>query len=60
MDGNFFFTIYKTLNSNGKVLSESSFIACSILLYLLISALFSRKEIFFVVKKIFLYMKIIP
>ena len=43
MDGNFFFTIYKTLNSNGKVLSESSFIAYSILLHLLISALFSRK-----------------
>ena len=43
MDGNFFFTIYKTLNSSGKVLSENSFIACSILLYLLISALFSRK-----------------
>ena len=34
MDGNFFFTIYKTLKSNGKVLSESSFIACSILFYL--------------------------
>lgn len=48
MDSNFFFTIYNTLNSNGKVLSESSFIACTILLHLLISARQFNIEVQFV------------